>query len=91
MLAPLLSRGLQNGRFCPIIRPMRADGLIGRLRRLARSRGWTYVEREGRGSHVVVKIDGRQTSVPMHRGDLPIGTYRGILRALGQTPDDMED
>ena len=69
---------------------MRADDLIRRLRRLAKDRGWGFRRREGRGSHLIVILDGRQTVVPMHRGDMPLGTYRAILKALGLKPDDVE-
>ena len=70
---------------------MRAADLLGRLRRLSRERGWDFREREGRGSHVVVTINGRQSSIPMHRGDMPPGTCRGILRALGINPSEIEE
>lgn len=70
---------------------MRADDLRRRSARLARRRGWEFRERPGRGSHVVVVLNGRQSAIPMHRGDMPPGTYRGILKALGITPADVED
>jgi predicted RNA binding protein YcfA (HicA-like mRNA interferase family) len=37
-----------------------------------------------RGSHVIVRCPGGcQTVIPIHRGeDIPIGTLRGITRAL---------
>ncbi len=69
---------------------MRADDLVGRLRRLAKTRGWSIAERQGRGSHLVVTINGRQTAIPMHRGDMPPGTYRGIIKALGLKSEDVE-
>jgi hypothetical protein len=40
---------------------------------------------------VVVTINGRQSSIPMHRGDMPPGTCRGILRALGINPSEIEE
>lgn len=73
------------------IADMRADDLVSRLRRLAKARGWTIAERQGRGSHLVVTINGRQTAIPMHRGDMPPGTYRGIAKALGLKPDEIEN
>jgi predicted RNA binding protein YcfA (HicA-like mRNA interferase family) len=70
---------------------MRANDLLSRLRRLADKRGWDFRERPGRGSHVVVTVRGKHSSIPMHRGDMPPGTYRGILKALGLKPGDVED
>jgi predicted RNA binding protein YcfA (HicA-like mRNA interferase family) len=29
--------------------------------------------------------------LPMHGGDLPIGTFKGILKQLGLTEKDLED
>lgn len=43
-----------------------------------------FVVRRRRGSHVILKHpDGRMTVVPMHKGDLPKGTAREILRQSG--------
>lgn len=51
---------------------------INRLRR----EGW--VERAGKGSHMVFTRAGRDNiTVPNHRGDIPIGTLRSIARAAG--------
>ena len=70
---------------------MRAHDLLRSLRRLATRRGWEITEREGKGSHLVMRLDGRRTTIPMHRGNLPEGTYRAILKQLGITPEDLED
>ena len=48
-------------------------------------------ERAGKGSHVVVTLDGRRSVVPQHRADLPAGTFRAILKQLGLTPTDLEE
>lgn len=44
-----------------------------------------------RGSHhVMVHLDGRSTTVPVHAGrDVPRGTLRGILRDVGMTATDL--
>jgi predicted RNA binding protein YcfA (HicA-like mRNA interferase family) len=53
--------------------------------RLLRKAG--FIELRHRGSHVILKHpDGRMTVVPMHRGDLPKGTARDILRQSGLNP-----
>lgn len=44
-----------------------------------------------RGSHAVYRHeDGRYTTVPVHRGDLPLGTLRQILKDVGLTPAEFE-
>ena len=69
---------------------MRANDLRRRLRAIAKARDWTLIERDGRGSHVVVVLNGQPSTIPVHRGDMPLGTYRAILKQLGLTPEDME-
>ncbi len=45
-----------------------------------------------RGSHAVYRHpDGRYTTVPVHRGDIPKGTLARILRDVGLTPEEFED
>lgn len=68
---------------------MRPDGFLRRLRRLARKHGLELVEELGEGSHLKLRPDGRRTVVPMHKRDLPTGTWRAILKRLGLTPDDL--
>ncbi len=48
-------------------------------------------EREGKGSHLVVRLNGCSTTLPRHHGDLPAGTYRAILKQLQITQADLED
>ena len=69
---------------------MKVNDLLRRLRKIAKERGLEIIEREGNGSHLVVKLDGRSTSIPRHAGDIKIGTYRGILKQLGLTLKDVE-
>lgn len=57
---------------------MTAREVMSRLRR----EGW--VERAGKGSHIVfVKVGRDNIPVLNHRGDIPIGTLRSIARAAG--------
>ena len=47
-----------------------------------------------RGSHHFLRHQAdpsRQTIVPLHRGDLPPGTLRAILRQVGLTPEEFFD
>lgn len=37
----------------------------------------------GKGSHLRVFLNGRQSVLPMHPGDLPKGTEQNILKQLG--------
>jgi predicted RNA binding protein YcfA (HicA-like mRNA interferase family) len=51
--------------------------VMNRLRR----EGW--VERAGKGSHLVFLKDGRTVVVSNHPGDIKIGTLRSICRGAG--------
>jgi predicted RNA binding protein YcfA (HicA-like mRNA interferase family) len=44
------------------------------------------------GSHLFLRhADGRMTFVAMHRGDLPLGTLRMILKQANITEDQFRD
>ncbi|MBF0263364.1 MAG: type II toxin-antitoxin system HicA family toxin [Magnetococcales bacterium] len=44
----------------------------------------------GKGSHVMIKWQGRISFVPMHGPhDIPTGTLRSICRQLGLDPRDL--
>lgn len=68
---------------------MAPDEFLRRLRRLARRRGVALVEETGEGSHRKVRLGERRTIVPMHKRDIPIGTWRAILKQLGLMPEDL--
>ena len=72
-----------------ILRSMTPDEFLRRLRRLARRRALELVEEPGEGSHRKIRLGARRTVIPMHRRDIPTGTWRAILKQLGLTPDDM--
>ena len=59
--------------------------LLRRLRRL----GIEIVGGRGKGGHVMVRRDDRVSFVPTGSGELPTGTVRSILRALGLRPDQL--
>jgi predicted RNA binding protein YcfA (HicA-like mRNA interferase family) len=69
---------------------MGANDLIGRIRRLANRRGWQIEEAPGKGSHLKVRLNGRRTVIPCHRGDIPPGTLRQIKKDLDLTDADLE-
>jgi predicted RNA binding protein YcfA (HicA-like mRNA interferase family) len=51
-----------------------------------------FVIRRQSGSHKVLRHpDGRQTYVPMHPGDVPLGTFRSIPRQAGLTEEEFRD
>ena len=59
------------------------------LRRLEHA-GFTV--RRQSGSHVVLRHpDGRQTYVPMHTGDVPLGTFRSVLKQSGLTEKEFRN
>lgn len=70
---------------------MEPDRLLGLLRRRATRLGMRHEESQGKGSHLKVRHGTGATVIPMHRGDMPNGTYRAILRQLGLTEADLED
>ena len=70
---------------------MRSNDLLRRLNRRGTKLGIEHVETGAKGSHLKVRHGGRMAIVPMHRGDLPMGTYRSILKQLGLTEQDLED
>ncbi|MBI5215261.1 MAG: type II toxin-antitoxin system HicA family toxin [Ignavibacteriae bacterium] len=50
-----------------------------------------FRERRQTGSHKVLRhVDGRQTYVPMHTGDVPEGTFRKILKQAKLTFEQFE-
>ena len=69
---------------------MKPADLLRRLNRLATRRGWQIEIAEG-GGHTKVRCNGRRSTVPRHAGDLKTGTFRGILKQLGLTEQDLEN
>ena len=70
---------------------MNAAALLRILRRRATRLGLRHEEIEAKGSHLKLRHGAGQTVVPLHRGDMPNGTFRAILRQLGLTEADLED
>jgi predicted RNA binding protein YcfA (HicA-like mRNA interferase family) len=68
-----------------------AATLLRILRRRATKLSLSHQEIEAKGSHLKVRHGANQTIVPMHRGNIPKGTYRAILRQLGLTEKDLEE
>ncbi len=69
---------------------MKSADLLRRLNRLATKRGWEIVETRAAGSHLKVRLNGRTTVIAMHAADMPLGTFRKILKDLGLTTGDLE-
>jgi YcfA-like protein. len=70
---------------------VRADDLIRAIERYATRNGVMYRAESGKGSHLKIWLGGCRSVVPIHRGDLPIGTYKGILRQLDISESDLKD
>lgn len=49
--------------------------------RCFRDEGW--LERTGKGSHLVFTKEDKTITVPTSKKELPIGTYRNIAKAAG--------
>jgi mRNA interferase HicA len=58
------------------------------LKRILARKGAEFLP--GKGSHLKVRLYGRQTVLPMHNCDMPTGTLHGILKALGLAWEDLE-
>lgn len=69
---------------------MKAVDRRRRLNRLATKRDWMIVETPAAGSHLQIRLNGKTTVIPMHRADLPTGTFRKILKDLDLTTADLE-
>jgi len=51
-----------------------------------------FEEKRQTGSHRILRHpDGRQVVVPMHPKELPMGTFRRILKQAGLNPETFED
>jgi predicted RNA binding protein YcfA (HicA-like mRNA interferase family) len=69
---------------------VKSSDLLRRLRRLATRRGWVLVESQGAGSHLKLRLNDKTTVIAMHRDDMPMGTFRKILKDLDLTNQDLE-
>jgi predicted RNA binding protein YcfA (HicA-like mRNA interferase family) len=69
---------------------MKPADLLRRLRRLASKRDWNIEIEEG-SSHTKVKLQGRRTTVSRHPVDLKTGTFKGILKQLGVSEEDLNE
>ncbi len=59
---------------------------------LAKLKRAGFVEVRQTGSHLFLRHpDGRLTFVAMHRGDIPIGTLRKILKHANLTEDQFRE
>ncbi|NCN04731.1 MAG: addiction module toxin, HicA family [Spirochaetales bacterium] len=55
--------------------PYKAREVLSKLLRAG------FEEKRSRGSHIVLRhVDGRQTYIAMHPGDVPFGTFQKILK-----------
>ncbi|MDX2008297.1 MAG: type II toxin-antitoxin system HicA family toxin [Meiothermus sp.] len=50
-----------------------------------------FVERKAKGAHRFYQHpDGRTTVIPFHSGELPMGTFRKILKDIGMTVEEYQ-
>ena len=65
--------------------PYKAREVLARLQRAG------FLIRRQSGSHIVLRHpDGRQTYVAMHTSDIPVGTFRAILKQTGLTEEEFK-
>jgi predicted RNA binding protein YcfA (HicA-like mRNA interferase family) len=66
--------------------PYKAREILVRLQRAG------FVVRRQSGSHTVLRHpDRRQTYVALHTTDVPIGTFRAILKQAGLTEEEFRN
>lgn len=70
---------------------MKPAELLRILRRGATRLGLEHEETDAKGSHIKVRHGGHVTIIPMHRKDIPTGTYRAILKQLRLAGSDLEE
>jgi len=64
--------------------PFKASEVLSKLLRAG------FLIKRQSGSHIVLRHnDGRQTYVAMHPGDIPIGTFRKILKQANISEKDL--
>lgn len=59
------------------------------LRLLARH-GVTVIKGRGKGGHVVVRFNGKQSTVSTGSGEIPRLHVQTMLKQLGINPDDLD-
>ena len=60
-----------------------------RLVRALQNKGFTLIRQKG--SYAIFQHpDGRITVIPMHSGDIPLGTFKGILDDIQLTVEDLQ-
>lgn len=65
-------------------KPLNDCRTCGDFDRVIRSSGVPYQERQNGTSHKVYKFPehGRSVPIPQHRGDIPTGTRKSIIKSL---------
>jgi hypothetical protein len=69
---------------------MKPAELLRRINRFATRHGLPIEVSEG-GNHTKVRLNGLGTVIPRHAHDMKTGTFRGILKQIGLSPNDLED
>ncbi len=64
--------------------PFKAKELLRKLKKAG------FTEKRQSGSHVIMRHpDGRQTYIAMHPGDIPVGTFRKILKQAQLSEEEL--
>jgi predicted RNA binding protein YcfA (HicA-like mRNA interferase family) len=64
--------------------PYKARELLRKLKKAG------FTEKRQIGSHVIMRHpDGRQTYIAMHPGDIPVGTFRKILKQAQLSEEEL--
>jgi mRNA interferase HicA len=67
------------------LRVVKSSELLRKLKRL----GATIETGRGKGGHLLVRLNGRCSTVPTGSGDIKTGTLKAILKQLGISESDL--
>jgi len=70
---------------------MKGSEFLKRIQKLAKTKALvcTWHPDQGKGSHGVLKLDDRRTTLRNLKDELKTGTYHGMLKQLGLTEKDL--
>lgn len=70
---------------------MKGNEFLRRIRKLAKERGLAFEWHPnlGKGSHGILKLDGRKTVLRNPKDELKTGTLHAMLKQLGLSEQDL--
>lgn len=70
---------------------MKGSEFLRKVKKAAKKKGWTFewYPDIGKGSHGLLVVNGKTTTLRYLAGELRTGTYHGMLKQLGITEEDL--